>query len=151
MRRIRPLPEVVEQDTRQRLLALVGACPGVSLSAAARALGVDYSTVQYHVRVLETYRQIECASEGRPLRLQLRARSGALDEAGSGRGEGAPRGDVLDVVRARGACTLQDVVVALDVPRSTARARLARLAGEGVLAVEKRDGAFVYRFSGFGG
>lgn len=149
MPRVRPLHEVIEQDTRQRLLSLVAACPGVSLGDAARALGVDYSTIQYHVRVLTRAAALHCEAADR-IRLHLSAPLAAAANARLALDAPGSR-DIADVVRARGPCSVQDVVMALDVPRSTAKMRLARLANVGVLAVEDDGNRRLYRWTGFAG
>lgn len=133
MRR-RRLVELVGQPTRFALLDLVRRAPGLPVMRAATALGVDYSTIQYHARVLERHGALTVAHVAGALRLYPPGAAPAPpDRARLDALASETARDVANSVLVRGAATLREVMTALDIPRSTAQQHLKRLAEAGVL------------------
>lgn len=138
-------------ETRERLVDVLRGTPGLTQREAARALGLDYSTIQYHVRRLERERAVRLVPLGRVQRLYLPEDepSAALRAKAALESPGARA--VLELARARGGVTVRDIVDVLALPRSTAHERLARLARAGVLVPEDAGSAIVYRERRTGG
>lgn len=143
--RRRALREILGHDTRFALLDLVRRAPGVPVRAAADALGVDYSTVQYHARVLEKHGVLVTAPVAHALRLYPPNAVPGPRERRVLDARHCPTARLIEAaVRARGRATLGDLAGALGLPRTTAQAHLQRLARAGVLDHWREGGARVY-------
>lgn len=63
--------EVLQSETRDRLVELVRLNPGISLTDAATAMGMARNAVQHHVRMLARVNVVRVASEGNRKALYL--------------------------------------------------------------------------------
>lgn len=116
------------------VLDLVHETPGASHSLIARRLGIDASTVKYHVHRLERAGAVVCAIQGRERRVFPPGAVASVVTADDAR--------VLEAVRA-GARRVCDILAATGFANSRARNALMRLRAEGLVVangIEWRGG-----------
>ena len=123
-------------STREAVEGLLRERPGLAPADAARALGLDRTTVQYHLRRLVREGRAVTGAAARgpryfPAGAMPRAARGAFLRAQ----EGAP---LLDAIRAAPGCTQSDLARRLCVPRATLAWRLGRLRQEGLVTGTRR-------------
>lgn len=117
--------------TRGRLVAFLEARPGATLGEAAQAVGVDHSTVDYHLHRLERAGAARRVRRGRAVRLFL---NGPREEEAVTPVR-SRREACLAFVRANPGVALVDVAAAVGVSRGTAWVHLRTLASEGRIVV----------------
>ncbi len=116
------------------------------MSRVAEFLNVDYSTACYHVRVLARHGAVNVLHLGGLVRVYPAGAAPAREERAAieALASATARGIAREVM-ARGEATLRDVMLALDLPRSTVQEHLRRLADAGVVdARPARSGPTVY-------
>ena len=118
--------------TRQRLLALVAAQPGINKSRLCAGLGVAWGTVAYHVHILATSGLIDVEAVGREVNLFPRG----LSESQRRLLKALREPTALQVVEALGLVRetgLQDLSAQLGVSRKVVRRHLAQLLQAGLV------------------
>lgn len=123
--------------TRARVLERVRAAPGEGAAATARAIGLDATTVAYHLRRLERDQLVVAEGEGRARRyFAVGAASPAQRVALL-----AERASVemLSLVRAEPGLSKTEIARRLQVARATVTWHVGRLARAGLVRIE-RDG-----------
>lgn len=124
-------PRVLDQDTRGRIFALVQARPAILAVEVARELGLDRTTVRYHLRRL--VREGLVCAEG-PAHfaagsLAREARAACVAAARSAR--------VLDAVRQHPGRAKNDLAEAVGLARATVSWHLDRLAAAGLVRLAR--------------
>jgi DNA-binding transcriptional ArsR family regulator len=118
--------------TRQRLLALVAAQPGINKSRLCAGLGVAWGTVAYHVHILATAGLVEVEAVGREVNLFPRG----LSEGQRRLLKVLREPTALQVVEALGLVRetgLQDLSAQLGVSRKIVRRHLVQLLEAGLV------------------
>lgn len=132
-------------DTRFHLVDLARRHPGITVTAAARALRVDYSTVQYHVRVLQRHGTLSCLRLAGALRVyppgalparDARSVLGALPSPSARR--------IARLVLSRPRTRVADVTERFGISRTSAQDHLLRLERAGLVTATRTGNAKVY-------
>lgn len=118
--------------TRQRLLALVAAHPGINKSRLCDGLGVAWGTVAYHVHILANAGLVDVEAVGREVNLFPRGLSESQRRLLKALREPAALQvlEALGTVRETG---LQELSTQLGVSRKVVRRHLAQLLEAGVI------------------
>lgn len=122
---------------RGRLAAFLAERPGAGMGEAARALGIDHSTVAYHVRRLEKAGAIVTERCGRYVRLYV---NGDRPRPPSEPPAGSRREACLSYVRAHPGADVEAVAEAAQISRQAAWVHLRSLAADDVIELEYAGG-----------
>lgn len=122
--------------TRADVLSVLKEMPGVSAARVARRLGVDRTTVSYHLRRLG--REGLVSASGAP-RTRRWFAAGAAIPAGERRALAAAQDakPLLDALREAPGVTQSELARRLGVPRPTLAGRLVRLRREGLVSATR--------------
>lgn len=129
---------LLESPTRRRVFEAVRTDPGCTVGTIARALGLDYKTVQHHLRLLKRAGFVQARVASRQERYFA---AGELPEAGF---DGAlalrsPSARALASALRRGRARASELARALGISEATASVQLRRLEAAG-LAARGSDG-----------
>lgn len=125
--------QLLGQPHRAAILALVRGEPGVSLSRAARALGLSYQLVSFHARHLDRGGFLKVVREGRRTWLFVPGAGPEGHLAAYAAARQGPQRVVLDHVAAQPGIRLSRLAARMGRRRSTMHATLQRLARSGLV------------------
>lgn len=131
-------PQVLDHDHREAILDHLADEAPATVGALARALDLDYKTVQHHVRVLEDFGLVEARDRGRH-RAIFPADEAPPELPDPLAGEHATALALLRVVAEEPGLTQTEAAARLDLARSTVHWHAQRLAEKDLLRAP--DGA----------
>lgn len=137
---------LAQQGTRARVLALLRERPGLGTTEAARELGLDPTTVSYHLRRLAKERLVVTEGKGRCARHFASGSLAAPERVRILAERTSPQ--VLAAIRDAPGAPTASLAARVDIARTTLRWHLASLERAGLVRCE-RDGARVRVFPVF--
>jgi predicted transcriptional regulator len=137
--------DVLENETRQRILDLVEDRPGVTAAEVSEALDVHYRTARHHLEVLEEFGHVEAVELGARIRyFENHERYGDLAKrVVAALGSETKRTVLMEIAR-RGGARSGELAEAAEVAPSTASHHLDDLEGKGLVEGRRRGRAVLY-------
>jgi predicted transcriptional regulator len=122
-----------------RVSAAVGSEPGIHLRGLQRKLGVSFSTVRYHVRLLSQSGEVECQRQGHFVRVYPRGFS-ALEKEMAAAVRGGSTLVVMDEILRSRPTSNKEISSATGLAKSTVSRSVGILVGQGLVKREATAG-----------
>lgn len=125
---------LMANDVRRRVLRVVSDRPGLTAADVAREVGVHYSIVRHHLRVLESFDEVASRRiDGLDRYFVNHGSLSPIEKKVAACLEVPSRRRVLEVVARHGPCSVSFVAERVDLATSTTSHHLSRMAEDDLL------------------